>query len=725
MTVDSNDVKEKKHNPFWDQFSSGQLHIGKEFDPIRVALRTSVIYVLIGALWILLSDKVLEKLVQDKNTLTLISMVKGWIFVFVSGAVIFGLVFSALRRIHGDQTRILQGYEELAVTYEELEAAHEEQTSAEEELRQQFDTLQESQRQLAESEERYRLISEAAIDGIWDEQKDKRYFSDRWFEITGYTREDLERIGDWKSLIHPDDYEAANAIMVEHQQLKTSHYCCEYRLKGKNGQYIWIQARGKALFDKTGNICRMAGSHSDITKLKEYQQELYHIAYHDLLTGLPNRPALYKDNETLISTNSDSVFALLFIDADNFKFINDTMGHDFGDQLIKLLGRRLEDLLKEHCSLYRLGGDEFIIVVKNVKVPEEVEAFAAHVLAGFKEPFKVGESGRHINISIGVSVYPEHGRDTNELLRCADIAMYRAKEAGRNRHMVYTQPMNEIVADRVRIEEHLRTALESDEFELFYQPQLDIKENRITGFEALLRWNWRELGFVSPLKFIKIAEETHLIMPLGAWVLKKACAFIKKLHMQGRTDLVVSVNISILQLLQNDFVDSVLDVLELYDLSPQCLELEITESILMESYETIEGNLNLLFGKGIKIALDDFGKGYSSLSYLKQLPITTLKIDKSFIDSISSESENKSLTGQIVMMGRSMGLSVVAEGVETHEQLNYLIGNKCHKIQGYLFSEPLPEMEAENLAVNESGMQKLPIKNEMVRKNERDISTYY
>lgn len=703
MIQGSNSMKEEIEAPFWEQFSRKLLYIGKEFDPIKVALRIAGIYVLLGALWILLSDKVLGKIVQDKHTLTLISMMKGWIFVFVTGGIIFILIYTSLRRIYNDGLKIIQGFQEMTATYEELEATHEELTATEEELRQQYDALMESQKQLSESEERYRLISEATNDGIWDEQEDKRFFSDRWFEIIGYTREDLDRIGNWKSLIHPDDYEAANEIMVEHQQMKTPYYCCEYRLKEKKGQYKWIQARGKALFDGTGKVYRMAGSHSDITQLKKYQQELYHIAYHDLLTGLPNRPALYKENERLISTNPDTRFALLFIDADNFKFINDTMGHDFGDQLIKLLSKRLDHLLKETCSLYRLGGDEFIIVVNNVKKPEDAEAFAAHVLAGFKEPFKVGDSVLHINISIGVSVYPEHGRDINELLRCADIAMYRAKEAGRNRHVVYTQPMNEIIAERVLIEEHLRTALENNEFELFYQPQFGIKENRITGFEALLRWNSQELGLVSPLKFIKIAEETHLIISLGAWVLMKACAFIKKLHVRGQNDLVVSVNISILQLLQNDFVDFVLDILEFYDLNPQCLELEITESILMESYENIEDKLKLLCSKGVKIALDDFGKGYSSLSYLKQLPITTLKIDKSFIDDISSERGNKSLTGQIVAMGRSMGLSVVAEGVETQEQLNYLIRRKCHKIQGYLFSEPLTEREAEELVVNGTG----------------------
>lgn len=548
MVPNSNNIKRKKNNPFWDQFSGGLLHIGKEFESKMVSFRVAGVYILIGSLWVLLSDKLLEKLVQDKQTLTLVSMAKGWVYILITGMLIFGLVYSALRRIHGGELEIIQGYEELATAYEELETAHEELTASEEELRQQFDALMESKKKLAESEERYRLVLEATNDAIWDEQEDKRYFSDRWFGITGYTREELDGIEDWQSLIHPDDYAAAKAIMIEHQQLKTPYYCCEYRFRKKDGQYIWIQARGKALFDKLGNVYRMAGSHSDITKLKEYQQELHYIAYHDQLTSLPNRLALYEEISRLLSFNSDCSLALLFIDVDNFKFINNTLGHAFGDQLIKLLGERLACLLKKDWSLHRPGGDAFIIVIKDIKKQEDVEVVAAHILEGFKEPFAVGNNILHINISIGVSLYPEHGKDINELLRCADIAMYRAKEAGRNRHMVYTQPMDEIVAERMLIEKHLRTALENNEFELYYQPQFDIGSKRISGLEALLRWNSRELGFVSPLKFIKISEETHLIMPLGAWVLKKACAFIKKLHEQGYTDMVISVNVSVLQL---------------------------------------------------------------------------------------------------------------------------------------------------------------------------------
>jgi diguanylate cyclase (GGDEF)-like protein/PAS domain S-box-containing protein len=696
-----NGIKGENKAPFWEQFSRKLLHIGKEFNPIKAALRIAGIYTLLGALWILLSDKVLERIVQDKKMLTLMSMVKGWAFVLVSGGMIFGLVYTALRRIHGDKLKIVRGYEEITATYEELEAAHEELTASEEELRQQFDSLLESQKQLSESEERYRLISEATNDGIWDEQEDKRYFSDRWFEITGYTREDLDVIEDWKSLIHPDDYEAANAIMVEHQQRKTPFYRCDYRLKGKNGKYIWIQARGKALFDEVDNVYRMAGSHTDITELKEYQETLHHMAYHDILTGLPNRLALYEDLSGIFAKSQDTRGVLLFIDLDNFKFINDSIGHSFGDQLIKRIGERLAQILKDVGTIYRLGGDEFVVYIYKHKGVEEVIEYALRILNSFKTPFEIGNRVLQTTFSIGISLFPEHGSNPDQLLKHADIAMYRAKEEGKNRFVIFDKTMNEAVSERMVIEKHLRTALEKNEFQIHYQPQLDLKTGKISGFEALLRWQSPELGTVSPIKFIKVAEDTHIIIEIGKWVLQNACSFIKRLHRIGYSGLSVSVNVSMLQLLQDGFMDEVMEVLYHLELEPEYLELEITESILMESYDMIGKKLMKLQHHGVRIALDDFGKGYSSLHYLLKLPITTLKIDKTFIDSITLETKERTLTGQIVSIGTSMGLCVVAEGVETQEQMDYLVENECHKIQGYHFSRPVQEKEVEALLMRE------------------------
>lgn len=431
--------------------------------------------------------------------------------------------------------------------------------------------------------------------------------------------------------------------------------------------------------------------------LSKSEERLAYLAYYDILTGLPNKLSLYENSNRKFFGSASSKAALLFVDIDNFKYINDTLGHAVGDQLIIRVGERLSSLSKENCHLYRLSGDEFIIILKGIKEKADTGVFAAHILAGFKEEFDIRNALLHVSLSIGIAIYPEQGNNCDELLRYADIAMYKAKETGKNRYVMYDMEMNEAFTERVNIEKHLRKALEKNEFKIFYQPQLDLKLHRITGLEALLRWDSKELGSVSPLKFIRVAEDTHLIVPLGTWVLRNSCAFLKKLHQKGYTDMTMSINISMLQFLQTDFTDLVMGTLEFFDIEPRFLELEVTETVLMESFETIGRTLELLRAKDVRIALDDFGKGYSSLSYLKQLPISTLKIDKSFVDCISADNENISLTGQIVMLGKNMNMSVVAEGVENQEQLEYLMKYECNKIQGYIFSKPVPEEEIEEL----------------------------
>lgn len=426
-------------------------------------------------------------------------------------------------------------------------------------------------------------------------------------------------------------------------------------------------------------------------KIKQSEERLLYQAFYDVLTGLPNKTLLYEDSkESFIEANTAVLF---FIDMDHFKYINNTLGHAFGDMLIKKVGERLAFLLKDNCNLYRFGGDEFVIIIKNIRDKKDVEIFASHILAGFKEEFLVLNSVIHISLSIGAALYPEHGKNIDELLKFADIAMYKAKEKGRKGYVIYDNFMNEAFTERMNIEKQLHNALGNNEFKIYYQPQLDIRTNKIAGFEALLRWENPELGYISPLKFIKVAEDTHLIIPLGTWVIRNACSFLQKLHNKGHKNLKISVNISILQLLQTDFIDLVLDTLSFFDLEPEYLELEITESILIESFEIIGQKLIKLSETGIRIALDDFGTGYSSLNYLKQLPISTLKIDKSFVDNINADN----LTEHIITIGKSLGMSIVAEGVERQEQLDYLIRHECDKIQGYLFSKPVIDIEIINL----------------------------
>ncbi|WP_337102872.1 putative bifunctional diguanylate cyclase/phosphodiesterase [Paenibacillus sp. YIM B09110] len=432
-------------------------------------------------------------------------------------------------------------------------------------------------------------------------------------------------------------------------------------------------------------------------KLRESEEKMQHLAYHDLLTGLPNKLALYENVSSSFLAGRSGQAALLFVDIDNFKYINDTMGHGFGDRLILKASERLRAIVGRQGDVYRFGGDEFIIVWHSLEEQGHIHDAAGSVLSCFKEAVDVENTMIHISISVGVSLYPDHGNDMMELVKRADIAMYKAKEAGKDNYVVFDHPLNEMFAERMMIEKQLYKALEQEEFELVYQPQVDLATNRISGLEALLRWKSPELGYVSPLKFINVAEDSHLIVPIGEWVLATACRFLNELHRKGFADLTMSVNISVLQLLQNDFNEMVLRTLGQSGLVPHHLELEITESVLLESYDYVSVKLNELKRENIKIALDDFGTGYSSLSHLTHLPISTLKIDKSFIDLIGAESNQATLVEQIILIGKRMSMCVIAEGVEEERQLAYLQERGCDKVQGYLFSKPLSAGELEQL----------------------------
>ena len=662
--------------------------------PDKISLKITAIYLMIGAAWILLSDKILNFMVHDKVLVTIFSLIKGCLYVIISGILIYFLINKSINQIKKTEAELKQSCNDFSDANIKLETANRQLAESQKELKEQYRQILIDQKKIEESEERYRFVSEAANDAIWQEVNGVSIFSDRWYQITGYSKSDIEEAeGGWESFIHPEDRAVVRDRMLIHKRCKTPYYNCEYRFKRKDGKYIWIYARGKAYFNDNGELCHMAGSYTDITELKEYEHRLHHQAYHDQLTGLENRFALNEKLNSLINKSGGEKFALIYIDIDNFKYVNDTMGHRFGDLLLKKISERLLENGILNSTVYRIGGDEFLVLVEKYYKKEYLERIAVNILKAFKPCFVVGNLNIYSTTSIGVSTYPEHGNETDELLKSADIAVYKAKEAGRNRIVFFNTPMNEEMTERMVIEKHLRNALDNNEFELYYQPQLDIKRSVISGFEALLRWRSPELGPVSPMKFISIAEATHLIIPIGEWVLREACRFLSNLEKMGHKGFNISVNISMLQLLQDDFAHMVMDIIDSVGLNPKQVELEITESILMESYEVIAGKLKLLRARGINIALDDFGKGYSSLNYLKNLPITTLKVDKSFIDTISNTGNDKSLTDLIVKIGRSMDLCVIAEGVETQEQMDYLIKHKCHKIQGYLLSKPVQEAD--------------------------------
>lgn len=420
------------------------------------------------------------------------------------------------------------------------------------------------------------------------------------------------------------------------------------------------------------------------------------------LNTVPNRPYLLQKIKAYLDHDQGEA-ALFFIDSDNFKYVNDTLGHACGDQLMELIMGRLYQFFAEKGQIFHLGGDKFIIFLTQFQSQSEVVKWIEQMLWGFRQPFAVMEHEVYVTLSIGVSFYPENGDGEEELFKNAELAMYRAKEQGKDRFIIFEPALLKAFNDRYTIEKHLRKAIKKQEFAVQYQPQVCLKTGKILGVEALIRWYSPELGAVSPATFIKVAEDSRLIIEIGEWVLREACQFGKKINDLYGLSLKMSVNVSLLQVLHDGFIDMVGGILAETGLQAQQLELEITESVFMESFDLILWKLELLKSQGVRLALDDFGTGYSSLSYLERMPISTLKIDKTFIEQVTSyHSEDQyTLAKSIVLIGRNLGLVVVAEGIETKEQLEYVKRAKCDLIQGYLLSKPLTETELSHLLEKE------------------------
>ncbi len=439
---------------------------------------------------------------------------------------------------------------------------------------------------------------------------------------------------------------------------------------------------------------------------QEIQGRLHHLAYYDNLTGLPNR-ALFVDRLTLAleaAQRDKYKGALLFIDLDNFKRINDTLGHSVGDELLRIMAQRILLSLRNTDKVSRpiipetaarLGGDEFTIVIPELYGNERAAVVARRIEKQLAEPVHLGNHEFIITSSIGIAIFPDDGNDVESLLKNADLAMYFSKNSGQGRFNYYRESMNEAALRRLTIENHLRIAIEHKELELYYQPQVNITNNKITGFEALLRWHNEDLGTLSPLEFIPVAEESGLILSLGDWVIRTACKQAKAWFDKGYHFERIAVNVSVRQFTHPDFAEKVLAIVEEFDLTPNTLEIEITESLLMQDFEKLVKNLENLRKHGIQISVDDFGTGYSSLSRLKEIPIDSLKIDRTFIVGIEKDGRDLSIIEAIIAMAKGMHLRVIAEGVETSKQLNYLLNKQCYEAQGYLYSRPEPAEQIE------------------------------
>lgn len=436
----------------------------------------------------------------------------------------------------------------------------------------------------------------------------------------------------------------------------------------------------------------------DITERKRIEEILQYQAFHDALTDLPNR-SLFHEQLALAIANAhrnQTQMAVIFLDLDCFKNINDTLGHSIGDRILQLFAKRLNASLREGDTIARWGGDEFTILLPHIKNIEEAAKLAERLLGEIKQPFEVGEHKLYVKSSLGIAIYPQDGEDPETLLKNADAALYRSKEQGRDRYQFYSSTMTSKVSEWLRLEHLLHQALVNEELFLVYQPQLDLDSGKIFGMEALLRWHNPELGLVSPAKFIPLAEDNGLIVPIGEWALKSACAQIKAWQLLGIEPFKVSVNLSARQFQNANLVEMVTQILQETEIDPQWLELEITETTIMQNVNFARQALEKLQQIGVRISLDDFGTGYSSLGYLKQFPFHTLKIDQSFVRDLKENSRDTAIISAVIALGRGLNLRVIAEGVETQQQLELLRNLQCEAIQGYWLSKPLIAAEVVN-----------------------------
>ncbi|PKO39290.1 MAG: diguanylate cyclase [Betaproteobacteria bacterium HGW-Betaproteobacteria-4] len=467
--------------------------------------------------------------------------------------------------------------------------------------------------------------------------------------------------------------------------------------KQKDGANYLRCVKISAVRQADGSIGNYVANYSEIEANHEVADRLAYLAYHDPLTNLPNRLAFESQlAQSLRSCERDGKqLALMLIDLDNFKNINDTLGHQVGDLLLQSVAQRLRECVRGSDLVARIGGDEFVVVLPEIEAPLTAARVASKIQSNLADSYRIADHVLYATPSIGISLYPIDGSDPGTLLRNADTAMYHAKSAGRNNHQFYTARMNEASGERLAMENELRQAIAAispanGEFSLHFQPQIETVSGRVLGVEALLRWNSPKFGQVSPLRFIAIAEETGLIQPLGDWVIWETCRLIRLMKQQGIAGIRVAINISAQQLRHENLLLLVRGALACYDLLPEDIELEVTESTAMENPEMTLSILDQLAAMGIVLAIDDFGTGYSSLAYLKHLPIKRLKLDRSFVTDIETDVNDAAICTATIALGHSLGLELVAEGVETEAQRDFLAGLGCDFLQGYLYSRPMP-----------------------------------
>ncbi|GAB4281760.1 MAG: EAL domain-containing protein [Oscillatoriaceae cyanobacterium] len=559
--------------------------------------------------------------------------------------------------------------------------------------------------ELRQSEERYKLLLESVTDYVYTVKvENERVLATNHgpgcVAVTGYSSEEYAADPDlWHKMVHPEDLAAVTKQGIA--CLEGRAYPLEHRIIRKNGEVRWVRNTPVVRKDSAGKVIAYEGSIRDITERKQAEAKITTLAFYDHLTGLPNRVE-YDRLAGAAMVAGGKMMAVMFLDLDRFKTINDTLGHTVGDELLQKVAARIRTCLRSGDTLARWGGDEFTLLLPQINSPRDATDIAEHILAAFKSAFDVEGQALHVSTSIGIAIYPNDGKDMQTLMRNADAALYRAKEQ-RCAYQLYQPAINSQASQLLALENDLHSALAGNQFVVYYQPQVDIETMAVTGMEALVRWEHPEFGLVSPATFIPLAEETGLIVPIGEWVLRVACQQAKEWQDAGLPKIRMGVNLSARQFEQPDLVEMVARVLAETGLEPCFLELEITETIAMRNMGLTKTVLRSLAQMGVHLSMDDFGTGYSSLNYLKNFPFHTLKLDRAFVRDLTVDRHDLAIASAIIALGLGLDLRVLAEGVETIEQLEVLRRLHCQQVQGFLFSKPKPAAEATQLLANSLG----------------------
>ena len=550
----------------------------------------------------------------------------------------------------------------------------------------------ELEEQVIKSNEKYRLIAENTVNliSLIRENGEIEYASPSFQNVLHYNLKELEQ-GNLFDLIHQDDLPFLQKDLDFFLEKGQQSLDCEFRLRTLEGNYIFVETIISKTKQTDGSFKDLIlVVMKDITGKKEVEKKIFHLAYHDALTNFPNRRSFMNQlrNELINQHQSNDKMSILSIDLDNFKSVNDQLGHDVGDLVLKKAAENIQNAIRPNDIAGRMGGDEFIVLLKKVKDIQETKAIVKRILSNFNQAITIGGQDYFVTCSIGVANYPEHGDSPEELIKNADNALAYVKNSTKNDFLIFNKSIENQSIERRLLESAMRNAIKENQFYLEYQPKVNLQTNQIIGMEALVRWHHPDLGTISPGKFIPLAEQTGLIVPLGEWILKESCRQTKKWHDMGYKNITVSVNVSVRQLEDPLFIDKVKSILMETKLNPEWLEVEVTESILAD-VENVVKILHEIRQLGIQISLDDFGTGYSSLSYIKNLPIDILKIDQSFVKDIHQNEESSAIVQAILKIADSIGIQVIAEGIELQEHVLKLVENGCRIGQGYFFSRPL------------------------------------